>query len=275
MNESPMKIPCGIARDLMSVGGDRRYPEQTQRILRRHLETCPDCARIYAEMMKPIAVAAVSPEESERFRRMAGEMKRKNPLRISLRVAALVLAALLLMGAGVFAFVQVHNMQFDVPFDQYTVELRQSGEGVPYLHAEADAAAFAGRFFYDGFEPDDSAVAGSGVYTVGCFKSLRQRLFADGASDVRTNIDTAIFLRGGKLYAFRCFAHSGSGRDVEEYTFLGEITEIRKAYGNSRGYETVWRAGDAIPVSDEFAPYKGVTEEQIDAFLPENESPSR
>ena len=45
-----------------------------------------------------------------------------------------------------------------------------------------------------------------------------------------------------------------------------EITEIRKACRNIRGYETVWRAGDDIPVFDGYAPY-GLTPGQIEALF--------
>ncbi len=263
MNESLMTISCAVARDLMGVEGGARYPDATGPILRRHIEGCPACAALYAEMRQAVAMEAIGEAAAEDFRRRAKKLKRTNPLRVSLKAAALALAALLLVGAGVLACLRLNGMQFDVPLDQYSVELRQSPGGVPYFHAEVGAEAFSGRFWYAGFEHDDSAVASSGVCRIGCFKSLRESVRLDDSADIEIDFNTAMFLRGGKLYAYRYF---DNGRNADKYTLLGEITEIRKACRNSRGYETVWRAGDDIPVFDGYAPY-GLTPEQIDALF--------
>ena len=60
-----MKIPCGVARDLMSLEGGGRYPDQTRPILQSHLEACPDCAGLYAETKRAAPVAAVDAAAAE------------------------------------------------------------------------------------------------------------------------------------------------------------------------------------------------------------------
>lgn len=262
MPEDIMKIPCAIARDLMSIEEKGRYAEATRPILQRHLDECPDCARICAAMEKPVAVEPVGAAEATDFRREAEKKKRRNPLRTALKWMALALAALLLISAGVFAFIQLYDTQFDVPMDQYTAMLYQTSDGAFYLHARTidGVKSFTGMFVLN-----YAQVSESGILSIRCLKSLLEPYHGGRPFKIEQYMEPRLVVREGKLYAWT-YADYGS-RTVK---LLGEVTELRKDYRHGNGYETVWRAGDEIPVSDEYAPQHGLTEEQNDALMAEN-----
>ncbi|MBO4297797.1 MAG: zf-HC2 domain-containing protein [Clostridia bacterium] len=261
MPEDVMKIPCAVARDLMSLEDGGAYAEQTRNILRRHLEECPECAKMYAETRRAVSGAVVGAAEAEVFRREAGKKKRKNPLRTALKWAALSLAALLLVGAGVFAFIQLYDTQFDVPMDQYTAALYQTGDGAFYLHARTidGAKSFTGMFVLN-----YARVSETGVLSIRCLKSLLEPYRGGRPFKIEQYMEPRLVMREGKLYAWT-YEDYGSGT----VRLLGEVTEIRKDYRHGDGCETVWRAGDEIPVSSEYAPRNGLTEEQREALMAE------
>ena len=240
MPDDIMKIPCAVARDLMSIEENARHAEETRPILQRHLDECPDCARIYADTEKPVTVEPVSTAESEAFRESAKKLRRRNPLRVGLEVAGLLLAAVILIALGVNGYWQLTCPNFDVPMEQYDYELFQRENGDVYGFLQ----------FKEGVKPTMALMClvlpdRDGVLQIEYNKPvIETEKWSKGRPRGRTDW---LYLRfiDGKL----CYYEDEYLRETVE------VKEIRLAYSNRTGYRVIWREGEGIPVAGEYAPH--------------------
>lgn len=236
MPEEIMKIPCAVARDLMSVEENGRYAEETRPILQKHLSECPDCARIRADMERPVAVEPVSEAESERFREKALETERNNPLKTALRAAGLILGAIILILLGVNGYSHLTMCDYDVPMNQYDYELFRTEDGDVYGHLQ----------FKEGVKPTRASMSLSGPDREGVLEIeykkpiIETEKWSKGRPRGQTNW-LCLRFNDGKLCYF-------TGEDMQE---AAEVKEIRLAYANGTGYRVIWREGEEIPMSCE------------------------
>lgn len=231
-----MKIPCAVARDLMSLEGDGRYAEETRLILRRHLDECPDCARIRADMEKPVAVEPVSQAESAAFRESAKKLRRRNPLRMGLEAAGLLLAAIILVALGVNGYWQLTCSNFDVPMEQYDFELFQTENGQVY-----------GSFqFKEGVKPTTTSICWvhpdrDGVLQIEYNKPV-----------IETDKWRAERPRGHTNWLYLSFIDGKLCYYLDEdLQTTVEVKEIRLGYRNRKDYRVIWREGQEIPMGQE------------------------
>ena len=233
MPDEIMKIPCPVARDLMSLGGSGRYADAARPMLEKHLAECPDCAALYAEMTREVAVEAVSEAAAAAFRAGAREMKRKNPLRTALKAASLSLLALILILLGVNGYSHLTFCDYDVPMEQYDYQLFQTENGNVYGRLQ----------FKQGVRPTIASLTLSGPNDGVLEISYSKPIINTGGRSGERSLTDWLYLIcvDGKLFYFE---------DLY-LTKTIEIKEVRLTYQNSGGYRVLWREGEDIPLSQE------------------------
>ena len=228
-----MKIPCPVARDLMTLGESGRYADTTRPMLEGHLAQCPACAKIFADMARPAAVEAVSGAESAAFRESARRLRRKNPLRTALNAVSLSLLTLILVLLGVNGYSRLTFCDYDVPMAQYDYELFRTEKGNVYGHLQ----------FKEGVRPTIASLSLSGPND-GVLEIIYSKPIINTGGHVPTRSLTDwlyLICADGKLLYFE---------DLE-LTKTTPVKEIRLAYQNSDGYRVLWREGEDIPALDQ------------------------
>ena len=147
---------CDIARDLMPLAIDGVCAEGSRRFLDEHLQQCPPCQGIYAQMRAaPIPMVTAAPaQEEQAFRQSLRCLGRR--LR-ALWIALAVLAAAFIVLLGISGVQQLlWNRTDTAALDTYTVTFyRQDAMFCMNL-----SAAFP-RQTYNGFMCDEKVVTGA------------------------------------------------------------------------------------------------------------------
>lgn len=71
-----MKYDCAIIRDLLPLYAEEMVSPASAALVREHLEECPDCARLLAQMQRPVPVRA-EPEAAAPLRKLKKTLHRR------------------------------------------------------------------------------------------------------------------------------------------------------------------------------------------------------
>lgn len=120
-----MNMSCGVIRDLLPLYAEDLAGEESKALVAEHLESCPDCRKIYEELKTPPAPA---PDGAEALRAVKKELRRK-------RLTAVLLAALLVF-LPLFALFARSTDKIAVPWEKDLVRVESAEDGVLTLSVD-------------------------------------------------------------------------------------------------------------------------------------------
>ncbi len=114
-----MNSSCGVIRDLLPLCAEELASEESKELVRAHLESCPDCRKIWEEMKQP---KTPEPDGAEALRAVKKEIRRK-------RLTAVLLASLLVF-LPLFTLLARSTDKVAVPWEKDLVRVESAGDGV-------------------------------------------------------------------------------------------------------------------------------------------------
>ncbi|MBR5343981.1 MAG: zf-HC2 domain-containing protein [Oscillospiraceae bacterium] len=120
-----MNMSCGVIRDLLPLVAEDLAGEESKALVGAHLESCPDCRKIYEELKTPPAPA---PDSAEALRAVKKEIRRK-------RLTAVLLAALLVF-LPLFALFARSTDMVAVPWEMDLMRVESAENGTLTLSVD-------------------------------------------------------------------------------------------------------------------------------------------
>lgn len=123
-----MRMECDIIRDLMPLYAERMVSAKSGEAVEEHLGECPECRRIYENMITPAPQVQFQTQPQESFRRYVKKKKWGYGLKVALATLAGVAAVMLLRFAlvgGLIAFLALDGRAAPVEVDTDVSHYRQ------------------------------------------------------------------------------------------------------------------------------------------------------
>ena len=174
-----MNSSCGVIRDLLPLCAEELASEESKELVRAHLESCPDCRKIWEEMKQP---KTPEPDGAEALRAVKKEIRRK-------RLTAVLLAALLVF-LPLFALLARSTDKVAVPWEKDLVRVESVGDGVLTLSIDGRVSGMDSQLCED---PDGS---GTTLLLQGWTDRWNERLASEpgrGSYTVRPLPDRVIY----------------------------------------------------------------------------------
>lgn len=146
-----MKMDCNVIKDLMVLYDVGNCSEESEALIRGHIETCESCKKIWDEMVaqsneveKQCIEAVIKEQSAAEFQHLQGKVKRNN------RKQAILLSCLLLVGLWViWSVVDWIRLPYDLSADEIQISnVYENGETFGFKVTLVDGKAFVGNTYY-------------------------------------------------------------------------------------------------------------------------------
>ena|GEM_PF-4718043 len=92
-------IPCSVIRDLLPLYNDALCSPESAELVEQHLQICPECRALTAQLPLPDQTEAVLPDEAKVFRKLHKKIRRGKLLKAGSIAASVLLLAFLVLNA--------------------------------------------------------------------------------------------------------------------------------------------------------------------------------
>lgn len=235
------KLKCEVIRDLMPLVADGVASEESTKLVRAHLEDCPECAKVYEIMSRRLP----KPEEDSEtaFIRFCKKMRWRVH---GQKLLAVLLAAMVVLFGAWCAYHNIYTDTTEMPTDWVSLSLSQDASGSVletyqmqnghvYVYSGMTGFFDHGIFYTAPLKP---------VWQIGHYETSMEEFHSKGN----------FRMHNGKLYVVTdmdcAYEDQPDGTYIETHTpKLEEVTELR--LGTEKDYVTVWKEGDEIPLIEE------------------------
>ncbi|MBR5961882.1 MAG: zf-HC2 domain-containing protein [Clostridia bacterium] len=125
-----MNHDCEIIQDLMPLVIDEVSSDQSRQAVEEHVKECPDCARVYEDLKTDLmGKERKKNKENHNENSFIRKILKKKRFRRILKVALLVLLALLLVAGVINGVQRVYNLRITMSPDEYEIRPVQMKNG--------------------------------------------------------------------------------------------------------------------------------------------------
>ena len=203
-----MRHECDIVRDLMPMCVDGTASDKTRAMVEEHVEECPPCDKVYAEMQREakleLPVQSAAPEFVTTVKKMRSRRKRRTWLTLLLGVMIAAVVAVAGLAGYSWYFVKPH------PIEDAQLTLVVSNDGIALIHAANVPKSTKLYIQYSAMEYPETA---EGQYEGHVYLSATHHA-------ARTQADDVYFIIGGVEADGSVVATDAWGGDVPVYRLL-------------------------------------------------------
>lgn len=114
---------CAVARDLMPLCVDGTASDASQRKVKKHVNDCPPCSKVYQEMQTQIELTAPDQQETAQFETAVKKVKHKHAWRKLRNVLLGIVMALVVCAGLAYGYYWYFVEEVPLPLDLYELEI--------------------------------------------------------------------------------------------------------------------------------------------------------
>lgn len=235
------QLPCDVIRDLMPLAAENVASAQSQSMVEEHVAACPDCQALFEEIRRSPPVRPAPTQADLTFSRAFGQMVKTIRRKYVMWALAGMLAAVLLIGAGSYAydFLLVYA-DTPVPLSWTDVELSQMSQGYVLTTVRAR----------DGHRWHAMSTSWEDEGGIVYFQFLKPviDILPDSGAPATNMITTDLRMKDGVLYQGGWMPIEGE-EDTEAWQSCAwPVQEVR--LGSPQEYTVLYAAGGELPLCD-------------------------
>ncbi|MDR0929774.1 MAG: zf-HC2 domain-containing protein [Oscillospiraceae bacterium] len=241
---------CGIARDLMPLVIDGVAGEASRTLVEAHLEECPDCQRVMADMSVEIG-AGVADEKDEKFIRFCLKLRRGLSWKRALKVIPLTLLVVFVAVLGI-AFAEYKLVIERHAYAPEFCELGLTERGYLILHYSSDGMS--------GTSTGGIASGEEGIVHITPYTNIWAKLFGNYDKDETITDNDLRWVDGmirRETFSPDDFKAGDDGKAFLKPDAQPTYTEIKELrIGTLDDYIIAYRAGDELTVWEDSERYE-------------------